>query len=62
MRRQYCLLDFFVIKSHDYYIGVINDVSAKCLVNCSLHNNLFLIHVLFMRLLTGFFFIEIWFI
>ena len=62
MRRQYCLPDFVVIRNHDYYASVINYFSAKSLVNCSLHSNLFLIHALFIRLLTGFLFIEIWFI
>lgn len=59
MRRQYCLPDFAAIRSHDYYACVIKYFSAKSLANCSHHNNLFLIHALFMRLLTGFLFIEI---
>lgn len=60
MRRQYCLPDF-VIRSRDYYAHVVNYFSALSLVNCLLHSNLFLIHALFMKLLTSFLFIEIWF-
>lgn len=59
MGRQYCFPDFVVIRSFDYYARVINYFSALSLVNCLLHSNLFLIHALFMRLLTSFFFIEI---